>query len=44
MLGRVEGIAQPEDTPLVWTLAFLAVVIVQRDLFARWPLPAREGA
>ncbi len=44
LLGKVPGIAQPEDTPLVWTLLFLAVVLVQRDLFDRWPLRRREGA
>jgi hypothetical protein len=38
LLGKVPGIAQPEDTPLVWTLLFLAVVLVQRDLFGGWPL------
>ncbi len=43
LLGKVPGIAQPEDTPLVWTLLFLAVVLVQRDLFDGWPLRRREG-
>ena len=38
MLGKVEGIAQPEDTPLVWTLLLLSLVLVQRELFQRWPL------
>jgi hypothetical protein len=38
MLGKVQGIAQAEDTPLVFTLLFLAVVLVQRDLFEGWPL------
>jgi len=42
MLGKVQGMAQPEDTPLVWTLLFVAVVLVQRDLFGGWPL--RRGA
>ncbi|HSD20236.1 MAG TPA: hypothetical protein VLC54_09365 [Anaeromyxobacter sp.] len=44
LLGKVPGIAQPEDTPLVWTLLFLAVVLVQRDLFGGWPLRRREAA
>jgi AAT family amino acid transporter len=38
MLGKVQGIAQPEDTPLVFTLLFLSVVLVQRDLLDGWPL------
>jgi hypothetical protein len=38
MLGKVPGMGQPEDTPLVWTLLFLSVVLVQRDLFGGWPL------
>jgi len=38
LLGKVPGVGQPEDTPLVWTLLFLAVVLVQRDLFDGWPL------
>lgn len=45
LLGKVRGFAQPEDTPLVWTLLVLALVIAQRDFFAGWPLPRRaEGA
>ena len=42
MLGKVQGIAQPEDTPLVWTLLLLSLVLVQRELFQRWPLPAER--
>jgi hypothetical protein len=44
LLGKVPGIAQPEDTSLVWTLLFLAVVLVQRDLFAGWPLRRPEAS
>lgn len=44
LLGKVQGVAQPEDTPLVWSLLFLAVVLVQRDLLAGWPLRRREPA
>lgn len=44
LLGKVPGMAQPEDTPLVWTLLFLAVVLVQRDLFVGWPLRRAEAA
>ena len=43
LLGKVPGIAQPEDTSLVWTLLFLAVVLVQRDLFGGWPLRRDEA-
>jgi hypothetical protein len=43
LLGKVPGIAQPEDTPLVWTLLFLGVVLIQRDLFDQWPLRRREA-
>jgi amino acid transporter, AAT family len=42
MLGKVPGIGQAEDTPLVWTLLFLSVILVQRDLFGGWPL-RRQG-
>jgi hypothetical protein len=38
LLGKVQGIAQPEDTPLVWTLLFLALVLVQREVIGRWRL------
>ena len=42
LLGKVPGIAQPEDTPLVWTLLFLSVVLIQADFFAGWPLIGKE--
>lgn len=42
LLGKVPGMAQPEDTPLVFTLLFLSVVLVQRDLLGGWPLRRRE--
>lgn len=44
LLGRVPGIGQPEDTPLVWTLLFLSVVLVQLEFFRRWPLRRGEDA
>jgi hypothetical protein len=44
VLGKVPGMAQPEDTPLVWTLLVLALVLVQRDFFAGWPLRRRAPA
>jgi amino acid transporter, AAT family len=37
-LGKVPGIAQPDDTPLVWTLLFLSVIMVHADFFEKWPL------
>lgn len=43
LLGKVQGVAQPEDTPLVWALLFLSVVLVQRDFFEGWPLQVRSG-
>jgi len=43
LLGKVPGMAQPEDTSLVWTLLFLAVVLVQRDLFGGRPLRRGEA-
>ncbi|HOT82331.1 MAG TPA: hypothetical protein PLQ12_03395 [Candidatus Defluviicoccus seviourii] len=46
LLGRVPGIGQPEDTPLVWTLLFIAVVLCQLEFFRGWPLARMddEGA
>lgn len=37
-LAKVPGIAQPGDTPLVWTILFLCVVMIQADFFEGWPL------
>jgi amino acid transporter, AAT family len=37
-LGKVPGIAQPDDTPLVWTILFLSIIVVHRDFFEGWPL------
>jgi AAT family amino acid transporter len=42
LLGKVPGYGQPEDSPLVWSLLCLAVVLAQRDLFDRWPLHRSE--
>jgi len=38
ILGKVPGIAQPDDTPLVWTNLFLCVVLIQAEFFGNWPL------
>lgn len=47
LLGKVPGIAQPDDTPLVWTMLFLSVVMIHADFFEGWPMaspaPEREA-
>ncbi len=43
LLGRVPGIGQPEDTPLVWTLLFIAVILCQMEFFRGWPLRMTEA-
>ena len=43
VLGKVQGYAQPEDSPLVWTLLVLALVLAQREFFSQLPL-RRAGA
>lgn len=37
LLGKVPGIGQAEDTPLVWTLLFLSLVLIQLEFFRNWP-------
>ena len=37
-LAKVPGVAQPGDTPLVWTILFLSIVMIQADFFDGWPL------
>ncbi|BEQ13207.1 hypothetical protein [Desulfoferula mesophila] len=47
VLGKVPGWAQPGDSPLVWTLLFLTVVLIQGQFFHNWPLRSagrEEGA
>jgi len=44
LLGKVPGIAQPDDTPLVWTMLYLSVIMAQADFFDNWPLPRRTSA
>jgi AAT family amino acid transporter len=41
-LGKVPGIAQPDDTPLVWTMLFLSIIMVQTEFFDGWPLSVRK--
>jgi hypothetical protein len=40
-LAKVQGFAQPGDTPLVFILLFLCVILIQRNFFDRWPLKRR---
>lgn len=42
VLGRVPGFAQPDDTPLVWTILFLCVILIQKEFFLYWPLRKRK--
>jgi hypothetical protein len=42
VLGKVPGIAQPDDTPLVWTILFVSVIMIHAEFFNRWPLPTRK--
>jgi len=37
-LAKVEGFAQPGDTPLVWVLLFLSIILIQSEFFDGWPL------
>ena len=37
-LAKVEGFAQPGDTPLVWALLFLSIIMIQWEFFEGWPL------
>lgn len=41
-LSKTEGFAQPGDTPLVFILLFLCVVLIQRNFFEYWPLARKE--
>jgi len=41
-LGKVYGFAQPGDTPLVWSILFLCVIMVQCDFFEGWPLRKKD--
>ena len=42
VLAKVPGVAQPGDTPLVWALLFLSVVMIQSDFFNGWPLKRKN--
>lgn len=43
-LGKVPGIAHPTDTPLVWTILFLSIIVIHSDFFEGWPLKKDKGA
>ena len=43
MLGKVAGVAQPGDTPLVWLILFISVILVHGHFFDAWPLRRRRG-
>lgn len=38
ILGKVPGIAQPDDTPLVWTMLYITIIIIHADFFMLWPM------
>ncbi len=42
-LGKVPGIAQPDDAPLVWVILFLCIIVVHSDFFEGWPLKKIKG-
>jgi amino acid transporter, AAT family len=42
LLGKVEGIGQPDDTPLVWTMLFLSLILIQSQFFRGWPLKTSQ--
>jgi hypothetical protein len=41
-LAKVQGFAQPGDTPLVWVLLFLSIILVHNEFFDRWPLNQKQ--
>ena len=41
-LAKVEGFAQPGDTPLVWALLFLSIILIQSEFFDGWPLKRKK--
>jgi amino acid transporter, AAT family len=44
ILGKVPGIAQPDDTPLVWTMLYLSVIMIQTEFFQNWPMPYKTNS
>ena len=43
-LAKVVGFAQPGDTPLVWGLLFLSIIMIQFEFFEGWPLKKKVGS
>jgi hypothetical protein len=41
-LAKVQGFAQPGDTPLVWVLLFLSIILVHTEFFNGWPLTQKK--
>ena len=41
-LAKVPGFAQPDDTPLVWILLFISIIMIQSGFFDGWPLRKRK--
>ena len=37
-LAKVPGVAQPGDTPLVFTILYLSVIMIQADFMQGWPM------
>jgi AAT family amino acid transporter len=37
-LAKVSGIAQPGDTPFVWTFLYISIIMVHGQFFNTWPL------
>jgi amino acid transporter, AAT family len=42
LLGKVPGIGQPDDTPLVWTMLFLSLILIQSQFFRGRPLKTSQ--
>jgi len=42
-LAKVVGFAQPGDTPLVWLLLFLSIILIQGEFFYGWPLRKKSN-
>jgi hypothetical protein len=40
-LAKVPGVAQPGDTPLVWTILYLSVIMIQAEFMQGWPMRRR---
>lgn len=43
VLAKVQGFAQPGDTPLVWTFLFIAAIMIHSRYFNAWPCRRQAG-